>query len=170
MITPEGKDLNFTRKDELTQSPLAMRLFEAFDWLDQVFFMNNFVTLTRNSDVDWYELISEVKPFLLTFFEENNPVFTFANEAEMQAAIEGPIGETETERQIIQLLDEYVRPAVEGDGGAITFRSFQEGIVELELRGSCSGCPSSVLTLKQGIQNLLTRMVPEVKEVVAVNM
>jgi Fe-S cluster biogenesis protein NfuA len=88
----------------------------------------------------------------------------------MEAATETLQGETETERQIIQLLDEYVKPAVEGDGGAISFRSFQEGVVHLELRGSCSGCPSSTLTLKQGIQNLLTRMVPEVKEVVAVNM
>jgi Fe-S cluster biogenesis protein NfuA len=87
----------------------------------------------------------------------------------MNAAIESVQGETEMERQIIQLLDEYVRPAVEGDGGAISFVSFQDGVVNLELRGSCSGCPSSVVTLKQGIQNLLTRMVPEVKEVVAVN-
>jgi Fe-S cluster biogenesis protein NfuA len=126
--------------------------------------------LTRQTDTEWYELVALVKPFLLSYFEEKKPVFMFANEADMQAAIEGPIGDTETERQIIQLLDEYVKPAVEGDGGAISFRSFQEGVVSLELRGSCSGCPSSTQTLKAGIQNLLTRMVPEVKEVVAINM
>lgn len=170
LITPEGKDFNFTRKDSLAQSPLAQKLFDTFDWLDQVFFMNNFLTLTRNTEDEWYELVAEVKPVLLSYFEDKNPVFVFANEAEMNAAVEGPIGETETERQIIQLLDEYVRPAVEGDGGAISFRSFQDGIVSLELRGSCSGCPSSTMTLKSGIQNLLTRMVPEVKEVVAINM
>ena len=128
------------------------------------------MTLTRQTDTEWYELVAEAKPFLLSYFEEKKPVFMFANEADMQAAIEGPIGDTETERQIIQLLDEYVKPAVEGDGGAISFRSFQEGVVSLELRGSCSGCPSSTQTLKAGIQNLLTRMVPEVKEVVAINM
>jgi Fe-S cluster biogenesis protein NfuA len=170
LLTPEGKDFNFTRKDALAQSPLANELFETYDWLDQVFFMNNFMTLTRQTDTEWYELVAEVKPFLLAYFEEKKPVFMFANEADMQAAIEGPIGDTETERQIIQLLDEYVKPAVEGDGGAISFRSFQEGVVSLELRGSCSGCPSSTQTLKAGIQNLLTRMVPEVKEVVAINM
>lgn len=170
LITPEGKDFNFVKGQPATQSPLAEELFAKFEWLEQVFFLNNFLTLTKDADEDWYELISEVKPFLTDFFEQKRPIFVFADEAEMQAASEGPIGETETEQQIIQLLDEYVRPAVEGDGGAITFKSFAEGVVNLELRGSCSGCPSSTVTLKQGIQNLLTRMVPEVKEVVAVNM
>ena len=170
LITPEGKDFNFIQGQNATQSPLAEALFAKFDWLEQVFFLNNFLTLTKNSELDWYELIQNTKPFLLDYFERKEPIFLFANEAEMQAAVEGPIGETETERQIIQLLDEYVRPAVEGDGGAINFQSFQEGVVSLELRGSCSGCPSSLVTLKQGIQNLLTRMVPEVREVVAINM
>jgi len=170
MITPDGKDFNYTRTDNLTQSPLAALMFETFDWIDQVFFMNNFLTLTKKSDLDWYELISEVTPFLINFLEDRNPIFTFENEAAMQSASEGPIGETETERQIIQLLDEYVRPAVESDGGAITFKAFDGGVVFLELRGSCSGCPSSTVTLKQGIQNLLTRMVPEVQAVEAINM
>ena len=169
MITPDGKDFNYTDIESANQSPLAQRLFEKFDWIDQVFFMNNFVTLTKGSDVEWFELSPEVKPFLLNFFEEKHPIFTFSSEAEMEAAIESVQGETEMEKQIIQLLDEYVKPAVEGDGGAISFVSFVEGTVNLELRGSCSGCPSSVITLKQGIENLLTRMVPEVKEVVAVN-
>ena len=74
---------------------------------------------------------------------------------------------TETEIKIQQILNDYVRPAVEQDGGAITYRSFDEGIVTVELRGSCSGCPSSTITLKSGIQSLLQRMVPEVKEVVS---
>lgn len=170
LMAPEGKDFNFTRKDTLTFSPLAEALFEQFDWLEQVFMMNNFVTLTKNADLDWYEIIAEVKPYLQAYFEESKPIFTFENEAAMQKATEGPIGETETEKQIIQLLDEYVRPAVEGDGGAITFKAFTDGVVYLELRGSCSGCPSSTVTLKQGIQNLLTRMVPEVQAVEAVGM
>ena len=170
MVTPEGKDFNYTRTDDALQSPLAQELFEKFSWVSQVFFMNNFLTLTKDSADDWYELVGEVKEFLMNFFGEKKPVFAFESEAAMQSAIAGPEGETETERQIIQLLDEYVKPAVEGDGGAISFRSFVDGVVHLELRGSCSGCPSSTLTLKSGIQNLLTRMLPEVKEVVAVNM
>jgi Fe-S cluster biogenesis protein NfuA len=74
---------------------------------------------------------------------------------------------TETEIKIQQILNDYVRPAVEQDGGAISYRSFADGIVTVELRGSCSGCPSSTITLKSGIQSLLQRMVPEVKEVVS---
>jgi Fe-S cluster biogenesis protein NfuA len=170
MITPEGKNFNFTSGDSAAYSPLAQDLFLQFPWVEQVFFMNNFLTLTKKTEEDWYELVAEVKPFLVQYFEEKKPIFVFNSESEMEKAVESVEGETETEKQIIQLLDEYVRPAVEGDGGAITFKSFSEGVVNLELRGSCSGCPSSTVTLKQGIQNLLTRMVPEVKEVVAVNM
>jgi len=169
MITPEGKDFNYASLESATQSPLAQEIFAKFNWVDQVFFMNNFVTITKGTDDEWFELVPGIKDFILAYFEDKNPVFAFDSEAEMNAAIESVQGETEMERQIIQLLDEYVRPAVEGDGGAISFVSFQDGVVNLELRGSCSGCPSSVVTLKQGIQNLLTRMVPEVKEVVAVN-
>jgi len=170
MMTPEGKDFNFTRADSSAQSPLVQQIFQQFEWVGQVFLMNNFITVTKTTDADWYELTAEFKPFLVSWFERKEPIFVFESEAEMQAASEGVVGETETERQIIQLLEEYVRPAVEGDGGAINFRSFTDGVVQLELRGSCSGCPSSTVTLKQGIQNLLTRMVPEVKEVVAINM
>jgi len=170
MITPEGKDFNFVSGESTEQSPLARLLFEKQDWIEQVFFMNNFLTLTKKSDLDWFELIGEVKPFLLQYFEDKNPIFAFSSDAEMEAAIESFQGETDIEKQIVQILDEYVKPAVEGDGGAIAFRSFTDGVVNLELRGSCSGCPSSLVTLKQGIENLLTRMVPEVKEVVATNM
>jgi len=170
LITPEGKDFNFISLESASQSPLAQQLFQKYDWVEQVFFMNNFVTLTKSEGAEWFELVTEIKPFLQQFFEDKSPIFAFNSETEMQAAIESVQGENDTERQIIQILDEYVKPAVEGDGGAISFVSFQEGTVNLELRGSCSGCPSSMVTLKQGIENLLTRMVPEVKDVVAVNM
>lgn len=172
LLTPEGKDFHFRTKAEAKDSPLASALFDQFEWIDQVFFLNNFITLTKSSEDNWYELIPEVKPFLTDWTASKKPIFVFSSEGEMQAALlaSSPEGKTDIENQIIQLLDEYVRPAVEGDGGAITFNSFVDGVVNLELRGSCSGCPSSTVTLKQGIQNLLTRMVPEVKEVVAVGM
>jgi Fe-S cluster biogenesis protein NfuA len=169
ILAPEGKDFHFHRGDQAGQSPLAEALFSGFPWLSQVFLMNNFITLTRDSDTDWYELLAEVKPFIKNWFEEKKPVFVFENELAMQAAVAAPEPGNETEKQIMEVLEEYVRPAVESDGGAIAFHSFQDGIVQVELRGSCSGCPSSALTLKQGIENLLTRMVPGVREVVAVN-
>jgi Fe-S cluster biogenesis protein NfuA len=170
VLSPEGKDFNFLRGDSgVAQSPLADALFSGFGWISQVFIMNNFITVTRDSDADWYELLSEIKPFIKAWFEEKKPVFVFADETAMQSAVSGREPGTETEKQIIEVLEEYVRPAVESDGGAIAFHSFQDGVVQVELRGSCSGCPSSALTLKQGIENLLTRMVPEVREVVALN-
>ena len=84
-------------------------------------------------------------------------------EEQEEVAFEG----TDTEIKIQQILNDYVRPAVEQDGGAISYRSFNEGVVTVELRGSCSGCPSSTITLKSGIENLLKRMVPEVTEVIS---
>jgi Fe-S cluster biogenesis protein NfuA len=169
VITPEGKDFNFVRGNAVDSSPLVQELFARFPWISQVFILNNFITLSRQVDTEWFELLSEVKPFLKAWFEDKNPVFVFENEALMQAAVAGAEPGNETEKQIIDVLEEYVRPAVESDGGAISFHSFQDGVVQVELRGSCSGCPSSALTLKQGIENLLTRMVPGVREVVAVN-
>lgn len=169
MVTPEGTDFNLLRESDPGISPLATHLFASFPWLGQVFFLNNFLTLTRTDDTDWYERNPDVRSVLTSWFGEGKPVFDTSSEAGLRQASGETTGQTDTEKQIIQLLDEYVRPAVEGDGGAIAFRSFAEGVVHLELRGSCSGCPSSALTLKQGIENLLTRMVPEVKEVVAVN-
>lgn len=168
ILGPEGKDFNFQRGGSMEESPLAEALFSGFPWVSQVFIMNNFITLTRSSDSDWYELLSEVKPFIKRWFEEEKPVFSSLFSAESASTESNePLGETE--KQIIDVLEEYVRPAVESDGGAIAFHSFSDGVVQVELRGSCSGCPSSALTLKQGIENLLTRMVPGVKEVVAVN-
>jgi Fe-S cluster biogenesis protein NfuA len=169
VISPEGRDFNYTRSDDFSSSPLVKALFEQFPWISQVFILNNFITLTRGVQEDWYELLSEVKPHLVSWFEEKKPVFVFESEEGMKAAISTALPENEIERQIMDVLEEYVKPAVEGDGGAIAFRSFNDGVVEVELRGSCSGCPSSALTLKQGIENLLTRMVPGVREVVAVN-
>ena len=109
-----------------------------------------------------------MKPFIKSWFEEEKPIFAGLLIAD-KPADQTTAPQSETEKQIMEVLEEYVRPAVESDGGAIAFHSFQDGVVQVELRGSCSGCPSSALTLKQGIENLLTRMVPGVREVVAVN-
>jgi Fe-S cluster biogenesis protein NfuA len=167
IFCPEGIDFNFTRSHEVPESPLVEALFTRFDWIAQVFLMNNFVTLTRQGDRDWYELLAEVRPFIQQWFEEGHPVFSDTAGIRLAADTERSL--SETEKQIVDVLEEYVRPAVESDGGAIAFHSFEDGLVKVELRGSCSGCPSSALTLKQGIENLLTRMVPGVREVVAVN-
>ena len=166
MLVPEGKDYDFPNADSAESSPLAQSIFTAFNWVDRVFIMSNFITLTKSSDAEWNELIPEAKAHIRQWLEEEKPIMA----ASSLTASDIDPNDSELVKKIKGLLDEYVRPAVEGDGGAITFRSFNSGVVTVELRGSCSGCPSSTITLKNGIQNLLTRMVPEVTEVVAEGM
>jgi Fe-S cluster biogenesis protein NfuA len=125
-----------------------------------VFFASNFVTITKSESSNWEDIEPILKEFVKGAVESE---FKIVEKEEALASFEG----TEIEIKIQQILHDYVRPAVEQDGGAISYRSFNEGIVTVELRGSCSGCPSSTITLKSGIENLLKRMVPEVTEVVS---
>jgi Fe-S cluster biogenesis protein NfuA len=126
-----------------------------------VFFASNFVTITKTEDAEWADIEPILKEFVKGAVESEYKIKEETSEA--PTAFEG----TDLEIKIQQILHDYVRPAVEQDGGAISYKSFEEGVVTVELRGSCSGCPSSTITLKSGIQNLLQRMVPEVKEVVS---
>lgn len=164
MLLQEGKTYDFADKDSAAASPLAQQLFEK-PYVERVFFMSNFVTVTKAAAVEWVEIQAELKAQIQQYLESGQAVVNqLAEAAEVQAAA-GP--QTDTEAKIINILDEYVRPAVESDGGAIQFHSFQDGVVKVLLQGSCSGCPSSTITLKAGIENLLKRMVPEVKSVEA---
>jgi len=149
-----------------TDSPLAQELFK-FPFVQRVFIANNFVTITKDEASDWVEHIPVIRHFLKNYLEEGSPVF------ENNAAANAPtadLNNSEAVKKIKSILDEYIRPAVEMDGGHIMFHSFEPetGVVKVLLQGSCSGCPSSTITLKSGIENLLTRMMPgEVKAVVA---
>jgi len=168
-LVPQGLSFDYpdllATQDEGKSSPLAGDLFQ-FPFVQRVFLASNFVTLTKDDATEWGEVILDTKQFLKIYFEENHPVFE-------QKTVESNTTLLDTDsptiRQIKTVLEDYVRPAVESDGGAIAFHSFDEstGTVKVLLQGSCSGCPSSTLTLKAGIQNLLSQMVPVVKEVVA---
>jgi len=168
-LVPQG--LSFDYPDsESTQmegkaSPLAGDLFQ-FPFVQRIFLASNFITVTKDDATDWGDVILDTKQFLKIYSEENHPVFEQKTVDKNTAIVDT---DSPTVRQIKTILDDYVRPAVESDGGAISFHSFEEitGTVKVLLQGSCSGCPSSTLTLKAGIQNLLTQMVPDVKEVVA---
>ncbi len=144
-----------------SDSPLATELFNTFDFVRGVFIMNNFVTISKSGDADWYDIIPSMKEFIKKYVEDDKPI--------INVRVDGLTDEEDTEvvRKIKDLLDTHVKPAVEMDGGAITFKSFDHGIVTVMLKGSCSGCPSSTVTLKAGIEGLLKRMVPEVSEVIA---
>lgn len=145
-------------------SPLARNLFE-FNFVNGVFIMNNFVTITRKPGIEWDEIVPVIKTFLRSYIEAGEPVMLMSDGQHAQHANYGT--DQPVVDKIIEILDTYIKPAVEIDGGLISFKDFTQGVVTVELKGSCSGCPSSTITLKKGIEGMLTRMVPEVKEVVA---
>lgn len=161
MLVPETMSFDFPDAESASLSPLAQELF-SYPFVDRVFFASNFVTVTKKGDVDWLEIQNTIKEHIKKFLESGKFIIE-VNEPEVAQG-----EETETVKKIKTILDEYIRPAVEQDGGAITYHSFQDGIVKVKLQGSCSGCPSSMITLKAGIENLFTRMMPgEVKSVEA---
>ncbi len=152
--------VDFPDQEKAQTSPFARELFK-FNFVNGVFFASNFVTVTKTDDAEWSDIEALLKDFVKGAVESELKVQEVV--ADDSVSFEG----TETEVKIQQVLHDYVRPAVEQDGGAIAYKSFENGVVTVELRGSCSGCPSSTITLKSGIEGLLKRMVPDVEEVVA---
>lgn len=162
MLVPDTMSFDFPDAASASISPLAQELF-TYPFVDRVFFASNFVTVTKKGDVEWLEIQSTLKDHIRQFLEAGKFIIEVKDDATAPAE-----EETDTIKKIKTILDEYIRPAVEQDGGAITYHSFQDGIVKVKLQGSCSGCPSSMITLKAGIENLFTRMMPgEVKSVEA---
>ncbi len=146
-------------------SPLAKELF-GFPFVKGVFIASNFITLTKTTETDLNDVKSSIREFLKEYLEEGKAII---NEDEIVLKTSNTISSDDTDivKKIKELLENYVKPAVEMDGGAISFKSYQNGIVSLVLKGSCSGCPSSMVTLKSGIEGMMKRMIPEVQEVVA---
>lgn len=163
MLTDEGVSFDYPDQTSTDTSPLANELFN-FAAVDRVFITSNFVTVTKKGDVDWVEIQDIVRDHIKKYLEAGKSAIIITSFEKDPLFDEN---DSETVKKIKGILDEYIRPAVEQDGGAIVFHSFNEGVVKVLLQGSCSGCPSSTITLKAGIQNLLTRMLPEVKEVQA---
>lgn len=165
-----GKSIDFPDETSATPSPLAKELF-SFPFIKSVFIASNFVTLTKTSDTeDWQDVIPAIKQFMKDYLENGGVVI---NEDEVvihkkqDASNTVQAGDDDVVVRIKELLENYVKPAVEMDGGAIQFKSYADGVVNLALQGSCSGCPSSMITLKAGIEGMMKRMIPEVQEVVA---
>jgi Fe-S cluster biogenesis protein NfuA len=153
-------------------SPLAAALFD-LPYVKSVYICNNFITLTKEMNYDWEDLMMRTKDFVKNYILEEKPIildgFTEAMAAlEEKRMSEITYNEDEEEmvKRIRELIDTYVKPAVEMDGGNIEFKSYHDGIVTLGMQGACSGCPSSTVTLKSGIEAMLKRMVPQVREVV----
>lgn len=160
MLVPDGVSADFPDPLSASRCPLALDLFR-YNFVKRVFIAANFVTITKADGMEWNDIVPILKPFIKGYLEEGNPLFLEEIASDVKA------DDPEVVKKIKGILDEYVRPAVESDGGNITFHSFNEGVVKVHLQGSCSGCPSSTMTLKSGIERLLTSMLPEVKEVIA---
>lgn len=163
------------REEELAQewSPLGEALFK-LPYVKGVYISNNFVTVTKEFNYAWEDIMLKLKKFIKDYIDEGGAIIkdgfddAMAKiEAERGAGMEYSDDEAEIVKRIKELLDTYVKPAVEMDGGNIELKSFSQGTVTVILQGACSGCPSSTVTLKAGIEGMLKRMIPEVKEVVS---
>lgn len=153
-------------------SPLAEALFQ-FPFVDGVFITGNFVTVTKTDNVDWDFIMMELRDFIREWIASGKEVLvmmpTIAIKSEEEQEVRKSFEPSEFDDTIMELLDQYVRPAVENDGGAIDYVGYDTGVVTVELKGSCSGCPSSTATLKGGIEQLLKANIEQVKEVVALS-
>lgn len=163
MLMPEGISRDYPTVESTKEAPLAKALFDEFPFVQGVFYMSNFITVTKNEETEWFEVKATVQQFIKNWLSEDQPIITEIIKDDVDFELTGD----DAEAKIRGVLEEYIKPAVEMDGGAIKLASFKDGVVTVTLQGSCSGCPSSTITLKNGIENLLKRMVPEVKEVVA---
>ncbi|MCG3166050.1 MAG: Fe/S biogenesis protein NfuA [Bacteroidia bacterium] len=167
--------VEYTSKAQAKGSPLAQSLFD-FPFVAGVFIAANFVSVTKNNSTEWDTVILELRSFIREFLVNGGEAVTELPEKKEEITVAKTEAATTAaskanpviDGKIIAILEQYVRPAVEGDGGNIEFKSFEDGKVKVVLQGACSGCPSSTITLKAGIEALLKKMIPEVQEVVAV--
>ena len=169
MLLDDNFTLDYTAPEECATSPLALALFEEFPYIERIFFATNFITVTKNESVEWGTEASAIRTFIVDYFSAKKPVFEEGKGLQETQVIIND--DREIVQQIKVVLDEYIRPGVEMDGGAIDFAEFDEvtGLLKVELKGACSGCPSSTITLKQGIKSLMGSMVPQVKDVESIN-
>lgn len=165
----------YTSVEDAKGSPLALSLFK-FPFVTGVFIQGNFITVLKNDMVSWQDVVLELREFVRDYLNSGGAIVTelpdMATATVQQATAMAGHAEpsSEIEEQIIAVLEEEIRPAVAQDGGNITFKGLQDGVVSVVLRGACSGCPSSTVTLKNGIETLLRNRFPgSVSEVVAIN-
>ncbi|HWY37293.1 MAG TPA: NifU family protein [Bacteroidia bacterium] len=177
MLLPQGATAQYSTIAETKGAPLAQKLFE-FPFVRQVFISGNYVTITKADFISWDDVLLETRSFITEYLNKKNPVITEIPSTEV--AVDNSFSQTknvftehaspknEVEAKIIETLEQYIRPAVEQDGGMIVFKELNEGVVTVKMKGACSGCPSSTMTLKAGIEGLLKRLLPDdVKEVVS---
>jgi Fe-S cluster biogenesis protein NfuA len=162
VISAAGTEEFHKSKESETTNPFIKELLN-FKGVELILLSKNFLSVKKTKDVSWGELKPMVISHLNDYFEKNNQPILTDNNIDKKTNIKD-----ETVNKILEVLDTKIRPAVARDGGDIKFKSFENGVVKVELQGSCSGCPSSLMTLKQGVQNLLKHYVKEVNSVEAI--
>ena len=183
VLLENSTPLEFMDPTAAKASPLAAELFK-FPFIRSVFIAGNYITVFKDEKLDWDDITLELREFLREYLSSGKQVITsgaatalphvegeFSSPEKQEHGslneVDHSVPQNELEQKIIATLEQYVRPAVEQDGGMIVFRSYKEGVVSLLMRGACSGCPSSTVTLKAGIQAILKKFVPEVTEVIS---
>ena len=156
----------FTSQEQAETSPLAKKIFE-LEGVDRIFYGQDFISVTKTDDREWLLLKPRILGAIMEHFTAGLPLFTQTPDVPDDSG-QADEQEDEITKQIKELLDTRVRPAVAMDGGDIVFQKFESGVLHLKMQGACSGCPSSTMTLKSGIENMMRHFVPEVEEVRAV--
>ena len=159
-IVSKSGSFEVTKKDE-TNNDLIKNLFSV-NGVESIFLGKDFISVNKQGNVDWEEIKHVIISLINDFYSTGKEYVVEKNLNESSENLE------EIELRIIKILDQKIRPAIARDGGDIKFKEFKDGIVKVQLQGSCSGCPSSTMTLKQGVQNLLCHYIPEVKQVEAI--
>ena len=177
LLLVSGASADYENVGEAKDAPIVLQLFN-FPFVKRVFVASNFVSVTKHDHVEWEEIRDELRVFLTNYLNQGNTVINKLPQKEVakdstfkekiSVNTQHAVPSNDIENKIIEVLEQYIRPAVEQDGGLITFKELKDGIVTVQMRGSCSGCPSSTMTLKAGIEALLKRLLPnDVKEVVS---
>lgn len=177
------QSIEFIDSTDAEKIPMINKIFQ-LPFVESIFLSKNFISIAKTDNIEWGEITLELRNFITTVLNEDE-IKNYTENIKIEKKdtikseeigssekiqVSGNEPKTDLEKSIVSLLNEYIRPAVEGDGGAIEFDSYDKGTVKVVLKGACSGCPSSTATLKQGIESLLIQKLGnEIKEVVAIN-
>lgn len=177
LLIENGATAGYNSASEAGKAPLMKKLFE-FPFVKQLFVSQNYITITKTDVVSWDDIMLELRMFITDYLNKGGIIIeelpsavvaedsSFKNKQTVFTEHAAP--SNDVENKIVEILEQYIRPAVEQDGGLIVFKSFKDGIVTVQMKGACSGCPSSTMTLKAGIEALLKRLLPDdIKEVVS---
>lgn len=171
LLLVSGASADYENLQQAKDAPLALALFN-FPFVKRVFISSNYVTVLKTDNVLWEEIMDELRSFITQYLNAGNAIVNklpqkdVAKDSSFKETVsvntQHAVPQNEAEIKIVEILEQYIRPAVEQDGGLITFKELKDGIVTVQMRGSCSGCPSSTMTLKSGIEALLKRLLPNV--------